>query len=155
MEEAKEKPYSKFYQPAENENFVDIEIGMEGYMTMLDGLLVNIINDCPNSNSCPFCHLNQKDFNKKDVYSTVKNDAYIEVGMSILHFGPNAMKGILKMACQQDFKKHRCEGEENKTLRDRRKAINNKKLYEKLGISVDYWFNVTGTTTFHNYFEIF
>ena len=155
MEEAKNKPYSKFYQPAENENFVDVEIEMEGYMTMLDGLLVNIINDCPNSNSCPFCHLNQKDFSKKDVHCTMKNDAYIEVGMSILHYGPNAMKSCLKMASQLDFKKHRCEGKKNKDLRDRRKAINNLKLKQQLGISVDYWFNVTGKITFHNYFEMF
>ena len=113
-------------------------------MTMIDGLLVNIINHCPNSNCCPFCHYNQKDFNKKDIHFTVKEDIYIEVGMSILHFGPNSMKGILKMASQIDFKKHRCEGEENKELRDQRKAIIAKKLKDRLGISIDYWFNVTG-----------
>ena len=64
--------------------------------------------------------------------------------MSILHFGTNAMKGILKMASQLDFKKHRCEGKTNKDLRDKRKAANNKKLWDNLGIKVDYWFNVTG-----------
>ena len=142
MQEAKNTPYTKFYQP-ENENFVDLEIELEGFPTMLDGLLVNIINDCPTSTSCPFCHVKQTDFNKKNVDFSVKVDTYIEVGMSILHFGINAMKGILKMASQLDFKKHRCE-KDNKKLRDRRKAANNKKLWDKLGIKVDYWFNVTG-----------
>ena len=67
MEEAKNKPYSKFYQP-EDENFLDIQIELEGHMTMVDGLLVNIINDCPNSNCCPFCHYNQKDFYDKNIH---------------------------------------------------------------------------------------
>ena len=146
MEEAKKMPYSKFYQPAENENFIDLEIEMEGFPTMMDGLLVNIINNCPNSNSCPFCHLNQKDFNKAGVDPGVKVDAYLDVGMSILHFGPNAMKGILKLASQLDFKNHRCEGDTNKKSRDERKARNNKLLHDRLGINVDYWFNVTGMT---------
>ena len=145
MEEATKTPYSKFYQP-ENENFIDIQIEMEGFMTMVDGLLVNVINDCPNSNSCPFCHLNQKDFNNplKNIHSTVKVDSYIEVGMSILHFGPNTMKGLFKLASQMDFKKHRCEGPENQALRDKRRDKINKLLYEKIGVKCDLWFNVTG-----------
>ena len=66
--------------------------------------------------------------------------------MSILHFGINSMKGILKMASQLDFKEHEARGEENQNLRDIRKAKNIKKLGEKLSIHVDYWFNVTGMT---------
>ena len=89
MLEAKNNPYSKFYQP-ENENFIDLEIELEGFMTMVDGLLVNIINDCPTSTSCPFCHYKQTDFNKKDIHFNVKLDSYLDVGMSILHFGTNA-----------------------------------------------------------------
>ena len=119
---------------------------------MVDGLLVNIINHCPTSTACPFCHYKQTDFNKKDIHFNVKLDSYLDVGMSILHFGINAMKGILKLASQLDFKKHRCEGEFNQNLRDERKAANSKKLWEKLGIKVDYWFNVTGLYSL--YFEI-
>ena len=143
MLEAKNNLYSKFYQP-ENENFIDLEIELEGFMTMVDGLLVNIINDCPTSTSCPFCHYKQTEFNKKDIHFNVKLDSYLDVGMSILHFGTNAMKAILKIASQLDFKNHRCEGKINKKKRDDRKAANNKKLWDNLGIKVDYWFNVTG-----------
>ena len=64
--------------------------------------------------------------------------------MSILHFGTNAMKGILKMASQLDFKEHEARGEENQDLRDNRKAANNQKLWDTLDIKVNYWFNVTG-----------
>ena len=166
MEEAEQKPYSKLYQPADDENLFYLEVETEGFMTMVDGLLVNIINDVPNTNSCPFCHLNQKDFNKKKnkkkskknvkVESTVKNDAYVEVGLSILHFGPNTMKGLLKLASQMDFKKHRCEGEFNKKLKETRMAQIKSDLNTKLGISIDFWFNITGMTNTHthNYFEI-
>ena len=43
---------------------------------------------------------------------------------STLHFGPNAVKAILKIASHLDFQKHRCEGEVNQTLRDWRKEEN-------------------------------
>ena len=162
MEEAEQNPYSKLYQPADDENLLYLEVETEGFMTMVDGLLVNIINDVPNTNSCPFCHLNQKDFNKKKnkknnkkksnvkVESTVKNDAYVEVGLSILHFGPNTMKGLLKLASQQDFKTHRCEGEFNKKLKETRMAQIKSDLNTKLGISIDFWFNITGLTHTHS-----
>ena len=143
MKDAQNNPYTKSYQP-ENENFINLEIELEGYLTMIDGLLVNIINDCPTSTSCPFCHIKQTDFNKKKVRFSIKSDSYIEVGMSILHFGTNAMKAILKLASQLDFKKHRCEGKKNQKLRDIRKAANAQKLWDELGIKVNYWFNVTG-----------
>ena len=63
---------------------------------------------------------------------------------STLHFGPNAVKAILKIASQLDFQKHCCEGEVNQTLRDWRKEENADNLYDLLGIRVSGWFNVDG-----------
>ena len=50
------------------------------------------------------------------------------------------------MASQLDFKLHRCEGEENKDLRDKRKKINAGKLEDLLGIHVNNYFSVDGNT---------
>ena len=65
---------------------------------------------------------------------------------STLHFGPNAVKAILKIASHLDFRKHRCEGEVNQTLREWRKEENAQLLNENLGIRVQNWFSVDGNT---------
>ena len=41
-------------------------------------------------------------------------------GLSLLHFGINAVKAILKVAAQVDFRQHRCSGKDNQYLRDQR-----------------------------------
>ena len=65
---------------------------------------------------------------------------------STLHFGPNAVKAILKIASHLDFQKHRCEGEVNQTLREWRKEENAQLLNKYLGIRVQNWFSVDGNT---------
>ena len=67
----------------------------------------------------------------------------VSFGISSLHFGPNAVKAILKIASQITIKKHRCYGEDAK-IRDERAAHNQKILWEECGIQVKNWFNVDG-----------
>ena len=65
---------------------------------------------------------------------------------STLHFGINAVKAILKLASQLDFKQHQCRGDYNKYLRDVRAEANALKLKNELGIYVKDWFSVDGNS---------
>ena len=103
---------------------------------------------CPSSQRCPLCHHKQSDFNNPNLDFEILED-YAKFGLSLLHFGPNAVKGILKVASQIDFRKHRCEAK-YLHLRDARARKNAKMLWDKFGIRVKSWFTVDG----HNYFEI-
>ena len=68
-------------------------------------------------------------------------------GLSLLHFGTNSVKAILKVAAQVDFRQHRCSGETNQYLRDQRKKKNAKILKDKFSIFVKDYFTVDGNIT--------
>ena len=65
-------------------------------------------------------------------------------GLSLLHFGTNSVKAILKVAAQVDFRQHRCSGKTNQYLRDQRMKKNAKILKDKFSIFVKDWFTVDG-----------
>ena len=58
------------------------------------------------------CHRKQSEFMNPDLDFEILED-YAKFGLSLLHFGINAVKAILKVASQVDFRKHRYSGPEN------------------------------------------
>ena len=120
----------------------DIIIEYEGFLTMVDGEVVNALTNCPSSQRCPFCHQLQSSFSTDIPFITTKDR--IQFGLSTLHFGINAVKAILKIASQIEFKTHRCDTPEKHESQDRLKKLNAKNLFDKLGIRVEKWFMVDG-----------
>ena len=70
---------------------------------------------------------------------------YAKFGLSILHFGINSVKAILKVASQIDFRKHRCS-DKFKKLRDDRAEANVQMLWDDYSIRVKDHYTIDGYT---------
>ena len=68
---------------------------------------------------------------------------FAKFGLSLLHFGINAVKAILKVASQIDFRQHRC-ADQFKNLRDTRAKKNVKLLWDNFSINVKSFYTVDG-----------
>ena len=134
-------------------SFLKIKLAINGdfFLLKIDGKIANICTNCPSTVACPFCHYTQSKFKNKNLQFTVKDD-FIKYGMSLLHFGPNCIKGLLKIASQMSFKKHRC-AEEFKAEKDQREWEIKDDFFTKMGVKIDQWFNFEGFLN-HNYIQM-
>ena len=71
-------------------------------------------------------------------------DDHIQFGLSTLHFGTNAVKAILKVSADSEFKTHRCDRPWKHESRARRERENAEKLWDRFGIKISGYYNVDG-----------
>ena len=88
------------------------------------------------------CHRLPSEFMNPDLDFEILED-FAKFGLSLLHFGPNAVKAILKVASQVDFRQHRC-AKQFVPLRDARARKNAKWLWDNFAIRVKDFYTVDG-----------
>ena len=77
MAHAKNNPYS-----VQNDDGLDIQVSLDGYMTMIDGKVAKILTNAPSYQRCPLCHYKQSDFNNEDIqFDTI--DDNIKFGLRL------------------------------------------------------------------------
>ena len=117
-------------------SFPNLSVKFKGFMTMVDGKVVNIMTKNPSTQRCPFCHVLQSQFNDPTAdFSTV--EGALDFGLSVLHFGLRSMEFFLHAAYNMDFKRHRCEGKQNKKLKKARKKNIQAKFWQRLRLHID------------------
>ena len=115
---------------------------MSNFLYQIDGKIANILTKCRSAQRCPLCHRLQSEFMNPDLDFEILED-FEKFGLSLLHFGTNAVKGILKVASQIDFRQHRCT-DQFKNMRDTRAKKNVRLLWNKFSINVKSFYTVDG-----------
>ena len=72
------------YQPA---NFPNIRVSTVGLLTIHDQKTTSVMCGKSGMKNCPLCHSSPKDFMKPTSKYVVKDPAFLEFGISPLHFG--------------------------------------------------------------------
>lgn len=121
-------------------------IAYDMILSMIDGKVVQVVNDSPSTQRCPHCKCPPSDMNNLPaVYSKAESLPALSAPLPTLHARIKFMECVLHIAYRLDFKKWRVTKDHTAARDLKKKAIQNRFLSER-GLSVDFVRNQVGTS---------
>lgn len=114
-------------------------VKFEGYMTLIDGKVLNILTGTNSCQCCPICGakptqlLKTKDFNSK-IFSI--RTSSLQYGISPLHAWIRFFEFILRVSYRLDFKKWHAKGNDKGQMASRKQLLQ-EKFWQEMGLNVD------------------
>lgn len=124
----------------------DLKVFHELHMTMIDGKVATVLSQTRSSATCNICLATPKEMNDWDALSkkTVAVDMY-KYGLSSLHMWIRCLECILHISYNLDFKQWAARGE-HKLIKQQKKELTQKEMFQQMGLLVDIIKQGFGTT---------
>lgn len=115
-----------------------IQVKHELFMTMIDGKVAQVLTQTSSSATCTVCGAKPRQMNDLlKVTARVENENAFKYGLSTLHAWIRCMEMVLHISYNIDFEKWSVTTPENKTLKENKKKLVQKRFRELLGLHID------------------